>query len=110
MRMVVYDSYRSVYETQFTRMMVTFASVLTDLMKAGNLFRRIKASREFRWTYASDVPQQVGPLGGCGMWVCKFLSTLIDGLTPSCEPGAARNDAMNFRYQMAEVFYSMAGK
>lgn len=42
------------------------------------------------------------------VWVCKFLSTLINGHTPSCAPGAAKDEAMNFRYHMVEAFYTMA--
>ncbi|KAJ0502106.1 putative papain-like cysteine peptidase superfamily [Helianthus annuus] len=32
----------------------------------------------FQIVYADDVPQQSGPLGDCGVWVCIFLNRLIN--------------------------------
>lgn len=67
MHMVVYESYRSVYKAPFAEMLALFKAVLTDLVRTSNFFRAIKASQNFRWTYASNVPQQMGPLGDCGV-------------------------------------------
>ncbi|MFS8003035.1 putative Ulp1 protease family catalytic domain, papain-like cysteine peptidase superfamily [Helianthus anomalus] len=32
----------------------------------------------FQIVYVDDVPQQSGPLGDCGVWVCIFLDRLIN--------------------------------
>ncbi|MFS8018904.1 putative papain-like cysteine peptidase superfamily [Helianthus anomalus] len=35
----------------------------------------------FQTIYANDVPQQSGPFGDCGVWVCIFLYWLINKKT-----------------------------
>ncbi|KAI3672485.1 hypothetical protein L6452_38574 [Arctium lappa] len=88
-------------------MMNKFKELLPSVIKKLRDFPRIRLSKELRWTYASDVPQHRGTTGDCGVWICKFLSTLTDGDDVLCT-GDAREEARHYRCQMAEVFYACA--
>ncbi|KAI3746050.1 hypothetical protein L6452_08469 [Arctium lappa] len=106
MHMAVYDTYRpSVYEAPFASMMQKFSKILPNLFKKLRDFPGIRSSKNFCWDYADDVPQQMGATGDYGVWVCKFLSRMVVGEAISAT-GGAREEARQFRYQMAEILYA----
>ncbi|KAJ0496120.1 putative Ulp1 peptidase [Helianthus annuus] len=58
----------------------------------------------FHVTFAHNVPQQTGPLGDCGVWVCIFLEKLINGkrINDGEDPNVT---ASNMRRHLAMLFY-----
>ena len=58
----------------------------------------------FRYNPFPDMPQQIGPLGDCGVWVCKYMEKLAYKLDLK-ETGSTKDIAWNFRNKMAETFF-----
>ncbi|KAJ0572386.1 putative Ulp1 protease family catalytic domain, papain-like cysteine peptidase superfamily [Helianthus annuus] len=59
----------------------------------------------FRIVYADDVPQQSGPLGDCGVWVCIFLDRLINK-KPLNNGEDTSITATRMRRHLAILFYN----
>ena len=50
-----------------------------------------------------NVPQQTGPLGDCGIFLCMFMEKLASGLPLTLDKDA-QQAAVAFRYRMARIF------
>ncbi|KAM0034872.1 putative Ulp1 protease family catalytic domain, papain-like cysteine peptidase superfamily [Helianthus debilis subsp. tardiflorus] len=59
----------------------------------------------FQTEYANDVPQQSGPLGDCGVWVCIFLDRLINK-KPLNDGEKTSKTATRMRRHMLTLFYN----
>ncbi|XP_021985900.1 uncharacterized protein LOC110882123 [Helianthus annuus] len=59
----------------------------------------------FQTEYANDVPQQSGPLGDCGVWVCIFLDRLINK-KPLNDGEKTSITATRMRRHMLTLFYN----
>jgi len=105
MHLEVFDSYRSpLYEEAIKDKLVRFQVVLTQLIKDLR-DRRAKMTRNFRWSFADDIPQQNSTLGDCGVWVCSFISDLAANQRPSLM-GDPRRTAYQLRMIMVDAFYT----
>lgn len=107
MEMVVYDTLRSFSSLQ--RTMVEVMKIFADRLK--KLLKKIKyrCSKSFSWKYDECTSQQSGRYGDCGVWVCKYMESLVAGeIIPTYSPDEAAEAAMQFRLKMAEVFYAHA--
>ena len=58
----------------------------------------------FRYNPYPDMPQQTGPLGDCGVWVCKYMEKLAHKLDLK-ETGSTKALAWDYRMRMAELFF-----
>ena len=86
-------------------MVSTFQGRLKELFTELGQTERVEAVSLFRWIYAPNVPQQSGPYGDCGPWVCKFLNDLVNGEEPSYRGEETGVDCLAWRHHMADVFW-----
>ncbi|KAJ0500129.1 putative Ulp1 protease family catalytic domain, papain-like cysteine peptidase superfamily [Helianthus annuus] len=64
----------------------------------------VKLSLPFKVVYPSQVPQQSGSLGDCGVWVCILMERLINKEPISREENTAKA-AYQMRQRLAIMFY-----
>lgn len=62
-------------------------------------------AKYYSWSVMANIPQQQGPLGDCGVWICKFMHDLCKRkpVCNTCDPMGEANKGRSF---MSGVFYS----
>ena len=58
----------------------------------------------FRYNPYPDMPQQTGPYGDCGVWVCKYMEKLAHKLDLK-KTQSTKDLAWDYRKMMLEIFF-----
>lgn len=104
----IYDTYNITdYSKILKDKIKTFRMLLKDFLRALNDVERAKNYKKFPAQFDTNIPQQEGDMGDCGVWVCKFMQQCINGERLHGGRDMAAS-AKEFRDDMAKVFYSLA--
>lgn len=82
---------------------VRFLDAIGFWRKSGRQ-RELGDTTEFRLNLLDDVPQQVGPLGDCGVWVCRNMETHVNR-TERKVTEDRRLFALKYRKRMMDTFF-----